>query len=388
LDVRYAAGRHLDLADVRGGSAVSDVRPESYILGRLGFMPRLPIELLDAMPLWCSIRLMERVGQTVLAKGRHGNQDRKHLASRELLLRGFDVLAGGKSALLNALDRLIERGGRQRTIIQGYYGGLYTWLLRNTDPVYDPVREVIREHMLAHFPFTPEEEIFGRAVAERGSYSIRQIQKMTGKAAVTIERYLVLHELISKDHGLPRNRVSVSPEAAQKLPALLNNSLSFNAAQAYLGLSRTVMLTLVRAGLLPQFAAPSSRTEKHIFEKDDLDAFLDRLVGDAPDYLRTPKNAYPVVRAGALVRAAANKKAVSIGDTSTVALVAAMLAGNIRCVGRHLKAKGFSQILVDIGDIRAFAEQSAGEPMNLPDSSGLDSEDEITLDFRRSAVRR
>jgi hypothetical protein len=63
---------------------------------------------------------------------------------------------------------------------------------------------------------------------------------MNGKASATIERYLVLHQMISKDHGLPGNRIAVSPEAVKRLPALLNNSLSFNAAQAYLDVSHPV----------------------------------------------------------------------------------------------------------------------------------------------------
>lgn len=387
LDVRRAAGPDLDLMDIQSGPTVSDVRPERYMVGRLGFMPRFPVEILDAMPLWCAIRLMEHVGQTVLAKGRHDNQNRNHVASRESLVSGFDVLVDGDNGLRDFLDRLIDSDRRERTIVQGYYGGLYTWLIRNTDSVYDAVREVIREHMLAHFPFTPEEEIFGRSVGERGSYSIEQIRKMTGKASATIERYLVLHQLISKDHGLPRNRIAVGPEAVKKLPELLNNSLSFNAAQAYLDVSRTVMLSLLNAGLLPQFAAPSSRTEKHIFEKHDLDALLARLTGDAPACLRPPKDAYPVVRAGAKVRAAATGRAVSIGDTSTEALVDAMLAGKIRCVARNLKSKGFSQILVELEDVRAFAEQTLEDSKRSLDRSELtiDSGDE-TQKYRVGSV--
>ena len=88
-----------------------------------------------------------------------------------------------------------------------------------------------------------------------------------------------------------------------------------------------------------------------------------------PACLRPPKNAYSIVRAGMKVRAAATGRAASIGDTSTEALVAALLAGKIRCIARKLNSKGFSQILVDLKDVRAFAEQPAEGPTNLPDRS-------------------
>jgi len=70
------------------------------------------------------------------------------------------------------------------------------------------------------------------------------------------------------------------------------------------------------------------------------------------------------------VRAAATGRAASIGDTSTEALVVALLAGKIRCVARNLKSKGFSQILVDLKDVRAFAEQPT-ESKSLLDQSEL-----------------
>lgn len=63
LDVRFAAGPVGDFATVEY-EPVQDVRAEAYLLGRLGFMPKVFNSILDPLPLWNAIRLMDRLARS------------------------------------------------------------------------------------------------------------------------------------------------------------------------------------------------------------------------------------------------------------------------------------------------------------------------------------
>ncbi|ABE37268.1 hypothetical protein RPD_0028 [Rhodopseudomonas palustris BisB5] len=351
LDVRFVAGVDCDLSSLQVEvGIVEDVRAESYILGRLGFMPRVRSEILDDLPLWNAIRLMDRFGAVAAAGVRGFTSLGGSVSKREALSAGYAVFADGKDGLFCLLDRLVADAdvARGKWGPRVAYGRIYEWLSHDTrEEAYDPVRELVRQHAIDNIPMAAGDLVFDRPIGDRHVFTLWHVSRELKTTPSATRRILKAMGHLSPDDDVKENwQVLLRKPVVDQVTADLADWLGFNEARALLGLPRAPMDALLQSGVLKAFLSVSTGVAEHIFRRRDLDAFMTSLVGGAP-FSRKTEGLCDVVQAGRR------------SGTSTTDVVAALLAGRLTCCGRLSSATGMMQVLVDIEAVRAL--RASGE---------------------------
>lgn len=349
LDIRFVAEGTGDFATL-ASQPIEDVRAEAYLLGRLGFMPRVFNPILDPLPLWNAIRLMDRFGAVAASGVRGYTSFGGDVEARKALAAGYAVFSEGRDGLFRFLDRLvaapdIPMGKWGPRVV---YGRIYEWLSHDTrDIAYDHVRELVREHALDNVPLAGDDLLFGRPVGERRLYTLWHASKAVGFAPSATRRILkALGHLDGTTDGKPNWQIALRAPVVEKVAAELRDRISFNDARDYLELPRQPMAALCDSGTLVPFLHVSTGVKEHVFRTRDLDAFIGKLLGDAP-VLGSPGKLCDVISAG--------KRA----QTSTVEIVSSLIAGRLRCVGKLTGASGMMQILVDLDDVKTLRDRGA-----------------------------
>jgi len=127
-----------------------NLKAESYVLGRLGFLRRTDHPVLDRAPLWRAIRLMERVGVAKLGSAQANTQKADVSEDRPLSL-GFAVLADGIHGVIECLREIKRSTGRadDEWAPRASYGRLYSWLAHQEQEgsLFDEIREAMQEEV-------------------------------------------------------------------------------------------------------------------------------------------------------------------------------------------------------------------------------------------------
>jgi hypothetical protein len=150
LDVRFAAGQEYDLAVFPVAERrVSDVRLETYILGRLGFMPPSNNGTLDSLSLADAIQLLDHIGVAAIG-GAYAHTSGGTVSSREALVAGYTIIKEGRPALVRLFENLKTQAGaaENQWIPRANYGRLYAWLFHVSTrdiAAYDPIRRLMLE---------------------------------------------------------------------------------------------------------------------------------------------------------------------------------------------------------------------------------------------------
>lgn len=346
LDVRFSAGSQCDFtSDQIPRARVENADAERYILGRLGFMTRVSAPVLDDLPLWNAIRVMDRFG--AVAAGGPGAYTALggSVSQREALSAGYKLFKDGKPSLFQFLDSLVAiakvkngKWGARRV-----YGRIYKWLGHDTrDPVYDPLRELVREHIKDNLPLDPNEDVFGKPFGTQRVCTIWHASKEIGQHHDMLRRTLVsLGRLTIDDAKKPNSHILLRSGDITEVKALLCDRLTFREAREYLGLPRGPMQGIFNAGLLPPFLSTETGVSEYVFRRRDLDKLLKQLLGAA---FRPCKgdDLVNIVQAGRR------------GLTSSAEVIKLMLSGKLKCAARDPRAAGLMQILVKLSDVKAL----------------------------------
>jgi hypothetical protein len=349
LNIRFIAEGIGDFANA-SSEAVADVRAEAYLLGRLGFMPRIFNPILDPLPLYNAIRLMDRFGAVAAAGVRGFTAFGGDVDVRKALAAGYAVFADGNAGLFRFLDQLVTAAdipmGKWGPRV--VYGRIYEWLSHDTrDTAYDHVRKLVREHALNHIPLAGDDLLFGLPVGERRIYTLWHASRSIGVGPSATRRILkALGHLDESADGRPNWEITLRKSVVEKVAAELNDRTSFNEARDYLGLPRMPMASLCDSGILVPFLHVSTGVKEHVFRRRDLDAFVEALMRDAP-VVKDPGNFYDVISAG--------KRA----ESSTAEVVSSLIDGRLRCAAKLAGAIGMMQILVDLDHVKALRNAGA-----------------------------
>lgn len=355
IDVRFAAGKRFDFLDAPAEPSIADVRAESYILGRLGFMPRMQRPFLDALPLWAAVRVMDRIGAVAANGPQSYSSFGGDTSQHDALAAGYVVLSQGEAGLFRLLDGLvasapIERGKWGPRVV---YGRIYDWLSHDTrDRIYDPLRELVRDHAINNIPLSRHELVMGRPV-ERRVFTLWHVSRELGTVPSTARRILrALGHLTPEDDETKDNwQIIFKEPVVQQLKSDLSDRLGFNETRDWLGLPRAPMERLYQAGILKPFLDISTGVAEHVFRKRDLEAFVASLSGAAPVVERREARLCDVVEAG------------KRSQTSTVEIVTALLDGRLACRGLLNSATGLMRILVSVDDAtRMLAPRTTDPP--------------------------
>jgi len=316
---------------------------ESYVLARLA--GERPVPFVDALELHAAIKTCEMIG-AVAVHGRRANL--KRLTDDDWWRAagaGFDVAAGGAAAVGEFLTELqrtyrYRRSGREGP--QALFGRLYQWLeFGAKDSAYDPVREIVGEHIRRHLPVGPGDVVFGKPVLSRHLHSIRTLSLESGLHPKRLRKVLGAAGVIASGQAdLADQNVVFATEAAGDAVRRAKGALSRPAAGTYLNAPRVHMQLLVDQSFIMPCVAASHLAANDQYAPADLDDFLRRLLQDAR-VVRTPKSKQ------ATIPAAAKRACCSAAD-----VVRLILDRKLAWVGRLGGKSGYLSVLVDVEEIR------------------------------------
>ena len=318
---------------------------ENYVVTRLDGGRNSPF--LDTLELHAAIKFAEMVGAVEMF-GRTPNL--KELSDedwRRAGAAGFVIAADGPASFgtfLSGLQATFDYSGSGNEGPQALFGRLYQWLEFGADDVaYDPVREVIAQHIHGHLPLAAGDTVFGRPVEVRTLHSIRSLHLETGLHPKRARKLLRAAGIIGVDQDpLVDANVIFPSEEASRVITRAQGALSLPDAGEYLNAPRVHRVLLVQAGFLVPCLSAAAFGAVDQYAIADLDAFLERLL-DGAHAVVTPN-------AGQVDIPAAAKRACC----SAAEIVRFVLDKKLKWVGRQAGVEGYLSVLVDLEEIRGL----------------------------------
>jgi hypothetical protein len=163
---------------------------------------------------------------------------------------------------------------------------LYEWLAHESnDPAYDPLREVIKTHVIETMPVGPGDDIFGVKIETRRLHSVRSASLELGVHPKRLRKLLHAAGHISSEAiALTDERIVFDATTTHGFLERVAGAMSLKEVGQYINAPRPQEHLLYEAGFIKPFIRGGTETLKnHAFAKQDLDAFLARLLADATD---------------------------------------------------------------------------------------------------------
>jgi hypothetical protein len=260
---------------------------------------------------------------------------------------GFEIAREGESGLRTFWHDLQKTRVRRNRTEGGPYaafGQMFRLLAHgSTDPAYDPVRELMRDHIIHTMPVGPDYEIFGRPVGNRVIHSVRSAHLEYGIDSKRLRRILIVSNLIPEHMYLaPDDATLFNADDAKDVLRKAASSINFKEVTARLRLPRRQSAGLIENGLLKPFVRPSEiPTTPFNFATEDVDAFLTSMAANAVDIEHLPEGVCDVLSAANRVR------------RSLAEILQLILDRKLNWIGRLINVSGLPALLVNIDEIKS-----------------------------------
>lgn len=255
-----------------------------YIIDRLA--GRTADHWLDQMPLYAAIKSAEIVGAAI----NHGihtswnslTDDDWHAAG----IAGYEVLSGGVAVIRNYFEQVQRAHAASRSSwgAKMIFGKLYEFLAhQNQDVAYEPLRAVLRSHILATFAIPAGEVVLGCKLDRRHLHSIHSASRETGLHPKPLRRKLLALGVLDAlaDH-LSDDRVVFEVDGAADALQLLGTAMSLEGAADYLNIPRPHDRTVLAPPFINPVQVPSPRGGHRLaFPRQALDELMAKLVAKA-----------------------------------------------------------------------------------------------------------
>jgi hypothetical protein len=257
---------------------------------------------------------------------------------------GYEIAAGGAKSIQSLLTDLRDARPARYAAKDGpraRYGSFYEWLDSTSDPAYDPLKHVVREHIIDTTAFGLGDVVLGAQITRRRNHSIYTVQRDFGLHPQRFRRILLAEGLIQSSpvHVVDHN-VIVPVEILRPLLAQIDTLKSVPEVRAYIGAGRVQTDLLIAAGYLSPWGSRKPDTKLlDMYSTRDLDAFLERL-------LRNAVRAKPVPLRRVDIPEAASRTCCSAMD-----IVKFIMEGKLNWVGRNPASHGYTSVLVDIEEV-------------------------------------
>ena len=227
------------------------------------------------------------------------------------------------------------------------HGRLFKWISHyQEDDAHAPIRDILREHIIATVPVRPGETLLGKVVMERQKlHSVRTASIEAGIPPRQLRKILQALGHLGPEHANRPNSWTVFD--AEQHADLLNDirhSMPLSVASEYLGAGPAHGRLLFEWGFIQPFVRQSAEhpIKEHQFTKRELDDFLSQLLEGAS--MAAPSD---VERLVSLPVAA--KRAIC----SSMEIVELILNRQLPTVKRAPGTAGFLSLLVDVDEIRS-----------------------------------
>lgn len=205
----------------------------------------------DRLPLYVAARTSEMLGCRILFGP---EQSFRKLAADEMRdagAAGFDVLAGGPDRLREEL-RSFERSAHEvRAYHHRDYGRFFTWLSASrTSAEFDPIRDIVRDHILDQYPREEGAIVLGKPVSSRKLYTLEAARRELHVGLPRLKNLMRNRGLLfdmsggNADHGVP----VVTRDQFEVLRLELDGWLSAVEAGKILGITADQVRRLMAAG--------------------------------------------------------------------------------------------------------------------------------------------
>jgi hypothetical protein len=311
------------------------------------------------MPFYAAVRLCETVG-AVIVKGigtgfRGLTDDEWWQAGKE----GFDLLADGPHGIRDLLGQFAasfwDRKGSARG--KAWLGRLHEWLNNEVaqDASYEPVRTIIRDHLIETLPLGPGDEILGQPVTERRLWSVHSAAREIGAHPKRLRTLLAESGFIPGNKDLTDDRATFpADQKAEAFLARVRGAMPVLKARTYINAPRVQFAILFDAGVIQPFIRGGTETLKdHAFAKADLDDFLARLLIDAADATEADDDLVDIPTCPRHARC-------TVDD-----VVRLILDRRLSRIRRRPDVSGFLSVLVDPAEVRSLIHHHSSEYVSL-----------------------
>lgn len=302
-----------------------------------------PESWLSTMPAYAAAKSCEIVGLSL----RHGvHAPWKSMTAADWHLAGSEghkLLSSGPAALVEYLSDLRKAAPVAEFGLRRIYGRLFDYLSHdNQKPAFEPMRAVLRDHLLESNAFAAGDIVLGKVVETRRLHSVRSLGQETGMDVRTLRRRLTALGIIETTEGhLPNDRLIFDAQTNAPLVDKVVGAIDRPAAERYLGIKRTQTF-LLNAPFLAPFWTEGLRPVEHLFLKSDLDAFLAMLTKRAKPLMPDDKGFHRI------------GKAASRCKRPPQMIAQLLLLGRLRNVRTDPDSAGVDAIMVDVAEVKAF----------------------------------
>ncbi|MEH2469263.1 hypothetical protein V1284_000707 [Nitrobacteraceae bacterium AZCC 2299] len=315
---------------------------EHYLVDRLNGVADAN-SWLQKLPFYAASKACEILGAVATRGHRFKARSLNDADWHEAGAVGFDIANTGESgirSLLSQLQQTFTRTDRDWGP-QQLLGRLYTWLANDSeDSAYDPLRNVVRDHIIETMPFGPGDELFGQGVRVRRVHSVRSAYLESGISPKRLRQLLSEAGHIRKeDLALTDDRITFDAAKTEEFIGNLSTAVSLRGVERYINAPRQIVNLLCKAGYLSRFKSTNGRLT-HAFAKEDLDTFLSQLAANATEI--EPDD-------GSLFQIQTSAKRASCSSADIVGLIFDRTLTRIR---RTPGESGFSSILVDPEEVK------------------------------------
>jgi hypothetical protein len=260
---------------------------ENYLLARLnGVAKHHP--WLDALDFHVAAKTCEIIGAIAIF-GRDVVLDKMTDADWQVAGgAGFEIASAGESAIRAFLSRLQTSCVHNRSGAEGpqaVFGTLYKWIAFGAkDAAFDPVRDVMRRHIIETTPVGPADTVMGEPVKRRVLHSIHTAAMDFGAHPKRLRKILAAKGLLPAGHeSSSDNLVLFDADRAQDVfDSGAIDGLTQKDLETYLGTGRVQAKILVDSGIVkPAVAVSEPGIGWFAFARKEIDTFLENLLRDA-----------------------------------------------------------------------------------------------------------
>ena len=333
------AGTDFDLKTAPARSANADF--ERYVVGRLGYTPRILNDLLDKLTLSEAITFVFRVGFTLV----EGRQERMPISVKTDRMRvwnaaGWEYLKDGEIGLNNLLTDLLKSSPRTNGLasLDQAFGKFYLWLLQEQRFGADRYVAVV-EHWAPFvkeaFPTTKANGALRQRDDDPRNVTISQASIQLNIAKRKLQKIIRGCDFIPK-RGNSQPILTVTQ--VEQLRAYTEALIPAPDLVRDYGIARRTLNTLVEIGILKPDLRLGSGDEL-IFLPETVDKWWERMTQGAPTVSALNDDLIPLVR---------TKQEVQVG----IEISALMLnRRQIACKGILQGVPRFDSILVSKGEL-------------------------------------
>ncbi len=280
-DPRFCGGE-IDLSFEAGIPA--DAGFERYILGRLGYGPRIEIDMLDELTFSEVQIVVPRTGHAVLS-GVNILFDpvADPIQMRRCVAEGWEILSRGRNGFDQFLEELMRAGKNSdgMSTIAGSFGKYYSWLhqeQRFSKSNFKAVADAMFDYCRSTFCVGAEGSILGTKLEKQEVYRMRAAAEKLGMAVPDL-RVVLRHLNLHTHHKNTQPLVSATDlTTIQAFKATLMRGTEFC---FHYGMSPQILRTLRLSGLVKPALQRGRKGLGLGLTLSDGKQFFDNLIGEA-----------------------------------------------------------------------------------------------------------